>query len=96
MISMLREKKGFIVVYPEYIDASLSRSEGRMLKKDLCVENPGLDNIVHALKKLKIEYEVESEKHFPGDAFRKRGRVLVKKTGRKKEILMKIANVLRS
>jgi len=96
MISMLREKKGYIVVYPEYFDARLSRSEGRMLRKELCVENPSVERIEHALKKLKIEYEVEREKHFPSDAFRRRGRVLVKKTGRKIEILQKIARALRS
>lgn len=96
MISMLREKKGFLVIYPEYLDASLSRNEGRKLKKELCIQNPTVDNIVYALKKLKIEYEVENTKHYPADAYRKRGRVLVKKTGSKIETLLKIAKVLRS
>lgn len=96
MIFMLRERKGFVVIYPEYIDASLPRSEGRMLKKDLCLQNPTVDDIVHALKKLKIEYDVEKDKHFPADAYRKRGRVLVKKTGSKREILLKIARTLGS
>ncbi|MCX8174396.1 MAG: signal recognition particle subunit SRP19/SEC65 family protein [Thermoplasmata archaeon] len=93
---MLREKKGFLVVYPEYIDAGLSRNEGRKLKRELCIQNPTVDNIAHALKKLKIEHEVEKDKHYPSDAYRKRGRVLVKKTGSKLEILVKIAKVLRS
>ncbi|MEM3610829.1 MAG: signal recognition particle subunit SRP19/SEC65 family protein [Thermoplasmata archaeon] len=96
MISMLREKKGFVVIYPEYLDATLSRKEGRKLKKEFCIQNPTLDNLVHALKKLHLDYEIEKDKHYPPDAYRKRGRVLVKKTGSKLETLEKIAKVLRS
>ncbi|MEM3493434.1 MAG: signal recognition particle subunit SRP19/SEC65 family protein [Thermoplasmata archaeon] len=93
---MLREKKGFVVVYPEYLDASLSRTDGRKLRKELCIQNPSLEQIIQALKKLKIEHEVEKEKHYPSDAYAKRGRVLVKKTGSKLEILTRIAKALRS
>lgn len=96
MISMLREKKGFVVIYPEYLDAGLTRTEGRKLRKELCIQNPTLEQIVQALKKLKIEHEVEKEKHYPYDAYLKRGRVLVKKIGSKLETLTKIAKAMRS
>ncbi|MGB9635837.1 MAG: signal recognition particle subunit SRP19/SEC65 family protein [Thermoplasmata archaeon] len=93
---MLQEKKGFLVIYPEYFDVNLSRKMGRKLPKNLCIQNPSVEHLMHAAKKLKLEYELEREKHYPGDAFRRRGRILVKKTQNKLRMLVEIAKVLRS
>jgi len=96
MIYMLREKKGFVIVYPEYFDSTLTRSDGRKLQKSLCMPSPTIENLIHAVKKLKLEYEIEREKHYPSQAYRRRGRILVKKNGKKMEMLVAIAKAMRS
>ncbi len=89
----MRKRKGYIL-WPEYFDKNLSKRLGRALSKRLCVENPTIDEIIVALKKLGISYTKESSS-FPATWWRKSNRVIVEFNGPKRELLKLIAKELR-
>ena len=47
-----------IVLWPEYFDKNRSRSEGRRLPVELCVENPDLDIIAKGAMLLDLDYKM--------------------------------------
>lgn len=85
----LKERK--IVIYPQYLDCSASRSQGRRVPKTLCSSNPTLEDIVKAAQGLGLEAEVELEKKYPR-MWRRSGRVIVSKKGSKSRLLKIIAS----
>lgn len=46
------DKKAYQCIYPQYLDARLTPSEGRRLTKTQAVEHPSMDEIVIALRQL--------------------------------------------
>jgi len=66
----------WVVIYPIYINAKKSRSEGRRISTQGAVETPTLNEVVAALKKLGLQYKEEADKKYPRD-FNQRGRVRV-------------------
>lgn len=84
-----------IVLWPEYFDSRLSRSQGRRLPRSLCVEDPSLDMISKGAVLLDLEFEICEDKSYPNDWHTKRGCVRVEKGKMKKtEILPAIGRVL--
>jgi len=73
---MLRRKK-FQVIYPEYFEASLSRSEGRKVSKKLSCEDSSLRKVVFACKKLELDYTIQQDKAYPSQWWLSRGRLLI-------------------
>ncbi|MDD3407655.1 MAG: signal recognition particle subunit SRP19/SEC65 family protein [Methanomicrobium sp.] len=80
---MEREK----VIYPCYFDESLTRKDGRRIKKTEAVKNPSIRGILTAVKKLGVEASQEQKSH-PSHWLSKEGRILVK-WDRPKEILIR-------
>jgi signal recognition particle subunit SRP19 len=64
------------VIWPAYLDASLSRSEGRRVPKDAAVENPTVDEIAKAVQQVGYDAVVERDAAYSRE-FGARGRVLV-------------------
>jgi signal recognition particle subunit SRP19 len=64
------------VIWPAYIDASLSRSEGRRVPIEDAVENPTVDEIAKAVQQVGYDAVVEREAAYSRE-FEARGRVLV-------------------
>ncbi len=84
-----------IVLWPEYFDAELTRTQGRRLPVSLCVKQPSLDMISKGAVLLDLEYRIFEDKSYPADWAAKRGCVRVEKGKLKKsEILPKIGEVL--
>ena len=65
------------VIWPAALDATLSRSEGRRVSKDLAVEEPTVDEIARAVQQVGYDAVIEREKRYPRE-YETRGRVLVK------------------
>jgi signal recognition particle subunit SRP19 len=65
------------VIWPAYLDANLSRSEGRRVPEDLAVEDPTVEEIARAVKQVGYDVAVEREKTYSRE-YEPRGRVLVR------------------
>ncbi|MFW5964321.1 MAG: signal recognition particle subunit SRP19 [Natronomonas sp.] len=65
------------VIWPAYLDAELSRSEGRRVPADLAVPEPTVDEIASAVQQVGYDAVIEREKTYPRE-YEPRGRVLVK------------------
>ncbi|RLF47316.1 MAG: signal recognition particle protein Srp19 [Thermoplasmata archaeon] len=82
------------VLWPIYFDIDASKKEGRKVGKELAVKNPTADEIFRAAKKLGLN-PVKEEKAYPKRWWRKEGRVLVEKKGRKTDIIKRIAEIIK-
>ncbi len=82
------------VIWPVYFDAEVGREKGRKIPKELAVKHPTIDEIYRAAKKLGLN-PVKEEKAHPKRWWRKEGRILVDKKGRKTEIIRKIAEIIK-
>jgi len=65
------------VIWPAYLDAELTREEGRRVSKDLAVEEPSVDEIAQAVQQVGYDAVIERAKTYPRE-YEPRGRVLVK------------------
>ena len=68
------------VIWPAYLDANLSRSEGRRVPEDLAVEEPTIEEIARAVKQVGYDVEVNRDKTYSRE-YEPRGQVLVKDAG---------------
>ena len=86
-----RERKGReVVVWPAYLDSTLPRSRGRRVPLGVAVRKPTVDEIVAAAKSLGLDPKVE-DSSYPRDPFSSNRRVVVRKVGPKRKILVDIA-----
>jgi signal recognition particle subunit SRP19 len=65
------------VIYPAYLDADLSRSEGRRVPLDQAVEDPTVDEIARAVQQVGYDAVIERDVTYSRE-YEPRGRVLVK------------------
>lgn len=82
------------VIYPEYFDAKLSKSEGRKIPKKLAIQDPNVETIEAIAKKMNLNPLIE-DKHYSKNWFEKRKRVVIDKKGKKLELIKKIAEELK-
>ncbi len=82
------------VLWPEYFDANLTRTQGRKVNKKLAVPDPSLEMLSKALQKLGVEFTLEEGKSYPGEWYSKKGRALVPITIPKSQLLVKVGEVL--
>ena len=68
------------VIWPAYLDADCSRSEGRRVPEDLAVPEPTVDEIARAVQQVGYNSKIERDKIYPRE-YDPRGRVLVKGAG---------------
>lgn len=66
------------VIWPAYLDADKTRSEGRRTSKDVAVANPTVDEIAKAVQQVGYDAVIERDKAYSREGWEKRGRVLVK------------------
>lgn len=87
------------IIWPIYINSNHSRGEGRKLSLEESVSEPKIREIGQTLKKLKMTYVLEHNKHYPRCWWEKSGRITVEHDGTKTklELLRAIAsNIKRS
>ncbi|MEM1513726.1 MAG: signal recognition particle subunit SRP19/SEC65 family protein [Candidatus Thermoplasmatota archaeon] len=77
------------IIWPSYFDFDLSRKEGRKVKKSIAIKNPNIDEIFQIAKKLGLN-PLKEEKSHPKRWWKKEGRIIVDKKGKKVEIIRKI------
>jgi len=68
------------IIWPAYLDATLSRSEGRRVPEELAVEEPTVEEIARAVKQVGYDVELERDTTYSRE-YEPRGRVLVKNAG---------------
>ena len=77
-------------MWPIYFDKRRSRGDGRRVAKDIAVPNASIEEIMKAAKKMGLNPQKE-DKAYPGRWWKKEGRVIVDKIGKKTKILRDIA-----
>lgn len=90
----MRDQDKF-VIWPVYFDSTLTRSRGRKLPKTLCVPSPRISELVEAVSRLRLKYELVADASHPRTPWAKTGKLLVVKNGTKNKLLKKIAEQLR-
>jgi len=68
------------VVWPRYLDASVSRDDGRRVPLSAAVEEPTVDEIAQAVQQIGYDAVIERDTTHPRE-WEPRGRVLVKGAG---------------
>ena len=81
-----------VVIWPAYLSAGKTKSEGRIVARKYAVKSPKVEEIGTVARTLNLEPEVEKEKAYPRTHWDKSGRVLVTKKGSKGEMAREIAN----
>ncbi|MFH5798316.1 signal recognition particle subunit SRP19 [Haladaptatus sp. DYF46] len=66
-----------IVIWPAYIDAALTRGEGRRVPERSAVEDPTVDEIARAVQQVGYDTVIERDKAYSREGWEARGRVLV-------------------
>jgi len=90
---MLKDKK--LVIWPVYMDATKSRSEGRLLSKKDSITSPALKEIEKAARELNLNPQVETDKAYPKSWWETSGRVLVDKKAPKSVTVKQIAQQIK-
>lgn len=81
------------VLWPIYFDLKAPR-KGRKLPKNLAVNEPNVEEIYKAAKKLGLN-PIKEEKAYPSRWWRREGRILVDKKESKMEIMRKVAEIIK-
>ncbi len=68
------------VIWPAFLDANLTRGEGRRVSRDVAVEDPTVDEIATAVQQVGYDAVIERDKSYPRE-YETRGQVLVKDAG---------------
>jgi len=90
-----RERKTWII-FPEYFDKKLSRSECRRVPKKFAVNSPSIEEIGKILSSWEIPNRIEKHQHHPSTWYKNNGRVIIpKQKGSKQELLKKIGKELK-
>ncbi len=84
-----------VVLWPRYFDARHSRREGRRVPRSLAVPSPELEELVRAVDRLGLGYEVEEQAAHPAEWWAPKGRVLVDKRMPKSRLLRLVGEELR-
>lgn len=82
-------------IWPAYIDSKKTKHEGRKVSLEHAISTPKLREISRAAKKLGLNPEVEKNKSYSKSWWESSGRVTVDKTMPKRDILMKLSNIIR-
>lgn len=85
-----------MIVYPSNIDADLSKKEGRKISKKHAVVSPKASEILKALQALGEKGAVlEKEAAYPRRRWEREGRVVLERTGKKRQLLKKAAKEIK-
>ncbi|MBS7641914.1 MAG: signal recognition particle subunit SRP19/SEC65 family protein [Candidatus Bathyarchaeia archaeon] len=83
--------KNRVIVWLVYLDSKRSRRSGRRLPRDIAVDNPKLEELIEAAKKLNLNPEAYPNKAYPRSWWDETGYIIVDKKWPKQELLKKLA-----
>lgn len=66
------------IIWPAYLDADRSRSEGRRVPTDLAIDAPTVEEIAKAVQQVGYDAVIEHDVAYPRDPMVPEGRVRVK------------------
>jgi signal recognition particle subunit SRP19 len=93
---MAMDPEKAIVLYPAYFDVRLSRAKGRRVAKKDAIEAPSAQMLFSAAKSLDLDCILELEKSHPRFWYRSGGRVLVEPKLDKPQLMIKVAQKLKT
>ncbi len=64
-------------IYPAYLDADCTRSEGRRVAEGMAVADPTVDEIAEAVQQVGYDAVIERDVAYSREDYQQRGRVLV-------------------
>jgi len=82
------------IIWPEYFDSTLSRSNGRRMPASLSVHGANAEELYSIAKKLGLSPVLENDKTFPSRWTEGKGRIKVPKKYDKTRTLRMIAEAL--
>ena len=81
-----------IIVWTDYFNAILPRSQGRRMSRKVCVRNPAPDDLAKAAQMAGFEVtEINEDARHPKRAYKKSGYVCLSKKAPKSRMLYRIA-----
>ena len=92
---MARDRDRRKVIWPSYFDIGLSRAEGRRVPKAQSIDNPDIEKLADAAKRLRLDFDMEREKAYPSRWWKREGRLLIDSELPKTELLVKIGKTLK-
>lgn len=86
----MNKQENRIIIWPQYLDKDLTHSEGRKVSLEYAVKEPTVNDISRALKRLKIQHLINSEKSYPGKWYDKSGCIIADSDENKLQLLKDI------
>ncbi len=83
------------IIWPVNIDSKKTKHEGRKISRENAIDTPKLREISKAAQKLGMNPNIEKNKSYSKSWWENSGRVTVDKTMPKREILIKISNMIK-
>ena len=83
-----------VIVWPSFIDANLTRSQGRRLPRKSCVRSPSVEEMLEAAVKLGLKARIEAKSYPRRWHVEKKALVLEEKNARG-DVLARISRELR-
>jgi len=83
------------IIWPAYIDSKKTEKEGRKISRKNAVSSPKLREISRAAGKLGLTPELENDKSYSKSWWESSGRVIVDRNMPKRELLLKISNMIK-
>ncbi len=83
------KKRNTWVIYPEYFDADLSRSDGRRVPKKYAISSPDIEEMSNILKDFDIPNMKEDHKAHPSTWYKRNGRIIINKQNMSKQKFLK-------
>lgn len=93
----MKERKGKMIVWPEYIDSTRTRSQGRRIPSNLAAPEVTVKILKEAADTVGLEAEVQQEKQYPRDWSGSSGCLVVANPEghKKKRLLLTLAKGVR-
>ncbi|MFX0172837.1 MAG: signal recognition particle subunit SRP19/SEC65 family protein [Candidatus Hodarchaeota archaeon] len=91
----MRRDRTHYFVFPEYLDKSLTRREGRRLPFSEAIDNPRLLEIKLAAEKLGYDYELRDNASYPRQWWESKGLILIEKRTSKLNTLREISSEIK-
>ncbi|HMK54553.1 MAG TPA: signal recognition particle protein Srp19 [Methanobacteriaceae archaeon] len=84
------------MIWPAYLDSKKTQKEGRKIPISQAVSTPKIREINRAAAKLGLNPQAEKGKSYSKSWWEKSGRIFVDKKFSKREVLLKISNLIKA
>ncbi|MBA7669742.1 hypothetical protein ES703_77875 [subsurface metagenome] len=92
----MRNRKPYLIFWPQYFDAKRSRSKGRRLSIKFAIDRVPLSDIAKAARNLGYNAEIEKNYKYSRTWWDDPGRVVIDAKGKKKsKVMLEVAKEIR-